>query len=474
MKLHLLKGLVAASVLFIGGSRAQSDSMPGKHAFTLKQAIDYARKNNVQVKNALLDIQRQQQVNREVTAMAYPHLNASISTVFNPGIVTTVLPNFISPSTYQVLINEGVRNGSGNPIQMPADFGFIEAQFGTRYSANAAVSLSQILFDGQVFVGLLARKATIEFATQNAAVTEEMIVANVAKVYYQLVVSRTQVELIDSNLALLEKNLRDTRILYENGFREKLDVDKTEVQLANLRTERNKVMNQVSNGYYGLKLLMGMPVADELILTDRLAESFVMDGALQAEAYKYEERKDYQYAQIGKRLNEYNLRRYKLSQIPTFSMSAVYAKNAQRSTWNFLGRGDWFTISNINLNLAVPIFNGFVTKSRIQQSRIDLRKTENQIDALKNSIDREVASAKNNFTSALERLNVQRRNQSLAEQVYQNTKKKYEIGTGSQIEINVAQTDLKAAQTNYITALYDAVISKIDYLQATGKLSQTF
>ncbi|MEN9524619.1 MAG: hypothetical protein RLZZ256_3 [Bacteroidota bacterium] len=474
MKLHLLKGLVAASVLFIGGSRAQSDSMPGKHAFTLKQAIDYARKNNVQVKNALLDIQRQQQVNREVTAMAYPHLNASISTVFNPGIATTVLPNFISPSTYQVLINEGVRNGSGNPIQMPADFGFIEAQFGTRYSANAAVSLSQILFDGQVFVGLLARKATIEFATQNAAVTEEMIVANVAKVYYQLVVSRTQVELIDSNLALLEKNLRDTRILYENGFREKLDVDKTEVQLANLRTERNKVMNQVSNGYYGLKLLMGMPVADELILTDRLAESFVMDGALQAEAYKYEERKDYQYAQIGKRLNEYNLRRYKLSQIPTFSMSAVYAKNAQRSTWNFLGRGDWFTISNINLNLAVPIFNGFVTKSRIQQSRIDLRKTENQIDALKNSIDREVASAKNNFTSALERLNVQRRNQSLAEQVYQNTKKKYEIGTGSQIEINVAQTDLKAAQTNYITALYDAVISKIDFLQATGKLSQTF
>ncbi|MFN4893720.1 MAG: TolC family protein [Bacteroidota bacterium] len=474
MKLHLLKGLVAASVLFIGGSRAQTDSMPGKHAFTLKQAIDYARKNNVQVKNALLDIQRQQQVNREVTAMAYPHINASISTVFNPGIVTTVLPNFISPSTYQVLINEGVRNGSGTPIQMPADFGFIEAQFGTRYSANAAVSLNQILFDGQVFVGLLARKATIEFATQNAAVTEEMIVANVAKVYYQLVVSRTQVELIDSNLALLEKNLRDTRILYENGFREKLDVDKTEVQLSNLRTERNKVMNQVSNGYYGLKLLMGMPVADELILTDRLAESFVLDGALQAEAYKYEERKDYQYAQIGKRLNEYNLRRYKLSQIPTFSMSAVYAKNAQRSTWNFLGRGDWFTISNINLNLAVPIFNGFVTKSRIQQSRIDLRKTENQIDALKNSIDREVASAKNNFTSALERLNVQRRNQSLAEQVYQNTKKKYEIGTGSQIEINVAQTDLKAAQTNYITALYDAVISKIDYLQATGKLSQTF
>jgi len=114
-----------------------------------------------------------------------------------------------------------------------------------------------------------------------------------------------------------------------------------------------------------------------------------------------------------------------------------------------------------------------LTKSKIQQTRIDLWKTENQINALKNSIDREVETAKNNFASALERLNAQRKNQTLAEQVYRQTKKKYEIGTGSQIEINVAQTDLKSAQTNYITALYDAVISKIDYLQATGKLSQS-
>ena len=48
----------------------------------------------------------------------------------------------------------------------------------------------------------------------------------------------------------------------------------------------------------------------------------------------------------------------------------------------------------------------------------------------------------------------------LAEKVYQQTKKKYESGTGSQTEINTAQTDLKTAQTNYITALYDAIIAK--------------
>ena len=58
----------------------------------------------------------------------------------------------------------------------------------------------------------------------------------------------------------------------------------------------------------------------------------------------------------------------------------------------------------------------------------------------------------------------------LAEKVYQQTKKKYEMGIGSQTEINTAQTDLKAAQTNYISALYDAIIARVDFLKATGTL----
>ena len=59
----------------------------------------------------------------------------------------------------------------------------------------------------------------------------------------------------------------------------------------------------------------------------------------------------------------------------------------------------------------------------------------------------------------------------LAETVYNQTKKKYEVGTGSNTEINAAQTDLKSAQTNYINALYDAIIAKVDYLKAIGKLN---
>ena len=467
-----VKRLLNLSLFFFAPllGRAQANTLPEKHSFSVQQALDYAKKNNSAVKNALLDVKIQAEVNRQFTANAYPHINGSLGTTYNPNVATQVLPNFIGPATYQVLIDQGVKDGSGNPITMPSDFGFIAAQFGTKFSANAGISLSQLLFDGQVFVGLQARSAAMDLSRKNADITTEMIRVNIYKIYYQLVVSKKQVELLDANIALLEKNLHDTRIIYENGFREKLDVDKATVQLANLQTEKSKVMNAISNGYYGLKLLMGMPVRDELVLTDTLSDELVKEGMLDSLGYKYEDRNEYQLASLAKKLNEYNVRRYKLSQIPTLTLNGTYAKNAQRNKWNFFNSDPWFTISNVNLSISVPIFNGFFTRSKIAQSRLEVQKIANQIDGLKRQIDNEVETARNNYRSAVATMDFQRRNMELAEKVYQQTKKKYEIGTGSQIEIIAAQTELKSAQTNYISALYDAVIAKIDYQKATGKL----
>ena len=470
-KIPIAIGRLLGLLLFPAIVFAQTDTAKiTRHEFTIQQAVDYAIKNNVNVKNALLGVKSQEQVNREVTARAYPGINASLGTTYNPNVATQVLPNFISPATYQVLIDQGVKDGSGNPIVMPSDFGFISAQFGTKFTANAGISLSQILFDGQVFVGLMARKATMQFAQKNVEITEEAIKTNIYKVYYQLVVSKTQVELLDTNIAFVEKNLRDTRIIYENGFREQLDVDKVSVLLTNLQTEKRKVLNIISNGYYGLKMLIGMPVADELVLTDKITDSEIKEGILEASTYTYENRKEFQYAQIAKQLNEYNVRRYELSQIPTVALTGQYAKSAQRNKWNFFGKGDWFTISNVNLNVSIPIFNGFYTKSKIEQAKIEVRKVDNQLEALKLSIDGEVAMAKNNFSSAIATMDFQKKNMQLAENIYQQTKKKYEVGLGSQLEINAAQTDMKTAQTNYITALYDAIIAKVDFMKATGKL----
>ena len=441
-----------------------------KHAFTVLQAVDYAKKNSVQVRNLLLDVQLQEETNKQVTSSAYPQLSGRMGTTYNPNIAVQSFPNFIAQGTYGVIEAENIRRGDGSAIKTPDDFGLIQAQFGTKWIANAGFDLSQILFDGQVFVGLQARATTMEWARKNVEVTEELIKANVYKVYYQLVASKTQIGLLDANIERLEKLQHDTHEMYKNGFAEKLDVDKIDVQIANLQTEKKRVLNQINSGNLGLKLLMGMPMKEELVLTDTLSDSQIKSGILEATAYNYSDRKEMQYAELGKKLNEYNIKRYNLSQLPTVSLSGSWSKNAQRNQFDFFNKGDWFTFSNIGLNVSVPIFKGFYTRSKIAEAKLTLKKTENQIENLKLSIDNEVETARIKFNTAIEAMDYQRKNMTLAESVYEQTKKKYESGLGSNTEITAAQTDLKSAQTNYINALYDAIVAKVDFMKAIGKL----
>lgn len=441
-----------------------------RNEFTVKQAVDYGIKNAVIVKNALLDIKIQQQTNREITAAAYPQLNASISGTHYFDIPVTSLPNFISPATYKVLEDEGVKNGSGQPIKTPENgFGNIAAKFGVPWVVSSGIEASQILFDGQVFIGLQARNTALNLARATAEVTTEQVNANIQKIYYQLVVGKKQLGSIEANIERFEKLLSDTREIYKNGFAEKLDVDKVQVQLNNLQTEKLKIGNQLEAGNAGLKFLLNMPQKEILVLTDTLSEAELKSNILD-NSYSYTDRKEIQLLNYASKLNGYNIKRYQLSRIPNIAAFGSYQKNAQRTSFNFFNDGDWFTTSLVGLKISIPIFDGFARRAKIENARLVLQKTNNQIDQTKESIDNEVTQAKLKMTSALLTIDVQKQNVTLAENVFTTTKKKYDQGLGSNQEIYNAQTELKVAQNNYYSALYDAIAAKIDYQKATGKL----
>ncbi|MEY3874088.1 MAG: hypothetical protein RL363_809 [Bacteroidota bacterium] len=440
--------ILLCGFVFSTNLQAQQNDKP-IHNFSLADCVDFAKKNNVQVKNSLLAIEAQIQTNREIRAAALPTINSSLATTDYTKIPVSLLPGQIF----------GGAAGT-----------FIPVQFGTKFNANYGATFQQLLFDGQVFIALQARAASLEMVNNNAALTEENIKANIYKIYYQLSASKTQLNILDANIERINKLAHDAEVMYKNGFAEKLDVDKVNVQLNNLQTEKIKADNSVAIGYMGLKMLMGMPVKDSLVLTDIINEQSLSSDILVESDFQYSIRKDYQYLNTIKKLNQYNVKRYQLSYFPTVSVSGAYSKNAQRSEFDFLKGGQWFTTSLISLNVNLPIFNGFSTDAKIKRTKIELQQTENQLAALKNTIDNELTQAKLNYMSSVATVQFQKKNMQLAENVYQQTKKKFEIGTGSNTEISAAQADLVSAQNNFMNALYSALIAKVDLLKASGKL----
>jgi len=418
------------------------------HRFSAKEAIDYASKNSVMVKNALLDYQIQQQSNRATTSQALPQLTGSLGLTDNLQIPTTLIP--------------------GEFVGQPAGT-FVPLQFGTQYATNASLTLKQVLFDGQVFVGLQARQASLDFYIKKQEITEQMLRANIYKIYYQLLVSRTQMDQIDANIASQMELLHSSSEMYKNGFAEKLDMDKATVQLANLQSEKIQTAFNIDNGYLGLKVLMGMPIRDSLYLTDSVSYDMVRDAVL-GDNYKYSDRRDFQLLEINRSLNEYNIKRYKKMYIPSVSLNASYAQNQYGNEINLFKKNTWYGSSFVGLNVSIPIFDGFYKDANVRSAQYQLRQTENNMDSLKIRIDNDVKQAQLRFSASLASLDYQKKNMDLAESVFEQTKKKYEQGLGSNTEITSALSDLKSAQANYFNALYSAIVARVDYRNAIGAL----
>ncbi len=187
--------------------------------------------------------------------------------------------------------------------------------------------------------------------------------------------------------------------------------------------------------------------------------------------YRYEDRNDFQALQISRQLSEYDVKRYKAVYYPTLSLNGAYQKNALNNTFDlFTNRSTWYSTSYVGLSLNVPIFSGFSKDANLKKARLQSTLIGDQLDNLKQNIDVEVRTARNTFINSIRNMDNQRENTSLAESVYNQTKKKYESGLASTTDLTNAQTDLIQAQSNFINALYNAVVAKVDYLKAIGKI----
>jgi outer membrane protein len=444
-----IPGTLLVLSILIGTNKTEAQQSANIMAFSVQQAVDYAMAHSVPVRNALLDVELQRQSNKEVTAEALPQISGNVSVTDYLSIPTSLIP---------------AEFFNGPPGT------FIPIKFGTKYVGNYGASLQQIVFDGQVFVGLMARKKAIDLMVTTADVTKEQIKANVYKIYYQLVVAKRQIGTITANIDNYQKLLHDTKEIYVNGFAEKLDVDKVQVQLSNLETQKLTAQNQIDAGIAGLKFLMNIPQADSLVLTDTLSDEEIKSNILD-ESYSYQDRKEFQLLGLQADLEKLNIKRYQLSKLPTLTFNANITQNAQRTTFDFF-KGDqpFYTTSYIGLQINVPFYSGGAKNAQISEARINLQKTENSIEQMRQSIDNDVKQARIDMTPAILTMDAQKKNIDLAEQVYNATKLKYEQGLGSNQEISTAQADLVTAQNNYYGAIYDAIIAKIDYLQAAGKL----
>lgn len=421
-------------------------------AFTLQEAVDYALKKNINVKSSQLDALSAEARIGEIRAAGLPQINGQFGLNNN-----LIIQRVFLPATF------------ADPNAAP-DAPPIAAKFGVNYSGNIGATLSQLIFNGSYLVGLKAASTYRELAQKNVVQSKVNVVESVTKAYYSAQVAEERAKVLVLNIQRLDSLLRDTRAMNASGFVEKIDVDRLEVQLNNLRTEYQKVNNLIELSYTLVKYQMGMPLSEKITLSDQLSGADITGINSSSFAVDYAKRIEYSILNTQGELASLDIKNIKSGYLPSVSAVVSYGHNNGRDRLGDLFSSTWFNNSILGLNIQIPIFDGLTKHYKLQQANITLDKVNINRDLLTQSIDLQVEQSYINLKNALETLETQRRNTELAEEIVRVSKIKYQEGVGSNIEVINAESSFKEAQTNYFAALYDVLIAKVDLSKARGEL----
>ena len=439
--------LITAVLLIPDQGKAQDvQPMP----LSMQEAVDYGLSHNQNILNAQLDVISAEAFVKENIASGLPQINGNIDIADNFELPTSFLPAEIV----------GGPPGESVPVQ-----------FGTKYSGNATISASQMIFDGVFFVGLEAAKTFKELSTKDHIKSKIDVVEAVTKAYYSVLVNKLTLELVEKNYGRLDTLLNETKAMYESGFAERIDVSRVQVQYNNIKVNKNNSANMLKISESILKFQMGMPVETQITLTDELSLEMFNDA--EETNFSYDQRVEYSILQTRERLALLDIKRTKVEYLPKldlYSNIGAVAGTGSGATLFNLGN-EWFWYGIVGLKMSIPIFDGLQKHRLVQQKQAKLDKVYNSYELIKNSIDLEIARTRVTYTNSVDFMNVQLENVKISEEVYNITKIKYQQGVGSNIEVITADADYKEAQTNFFSALYSALISKVDYDKALGKLN---
>ena len=420
---------------------------------SLDDAVQYALDNSLTVQNARLTIADADAQISERLSTGLPQINASAG--FTHYLQVPVQP---LPEAFVEFLQQGAPPGT--EIDR-------EASFFLKNNLTTGVNLTTTIFDASYFVSVAAARAAKDYAQIDLQTTQREVRLQVTAAYLPVLLLDANLRQLEKNIGNLEELLRETRATFEAGFIEQLDVDRLDLSLANLRTERDNLVRQQEMALRALKYQLNYPLEDPLRVEDNLdsmrlqAEFLDIGGDI-----PYAQRPEVALLDKAIELNEYQLRVNRSAYLPTLNGNAGYQYQYQGNDFK---SGFWAPTAIVGLNLNVPIFDGFGRRARVQRAEIALETARNQQQDLRRGIELEVRNARTSYQSARERLNNQDRNLRLAERIYETTRIKYREGVGSSLEVTQAEQSVYEAQSNYLNAVYDLLTARVDLEQALGR-----
>ena len=413
--------------------------------FTLASAQEYALDHAYGVQIAELEIQRARQIYLQNLAIGLPQASASGQYIYN------------------VELGALVTDFDGNGV-------LEELVFGTDYQAQGGLVVNQLIFDGSYVVALMAAKVLKESAEIGMDQSKASLKREVAKAYHLALLSEESVEVLKANKGYLADLAEEMKKMNEAGMVSKADADQMMLNYNNVENALRYTEGQANVAKMLLKLQMGYPVQQELLLADKM-EDLVVNAAAASTltTVGFDPTKSVDYLGMANQVEGAKLQvlNKQLAYPPSIGVS--YQNNIQymSSESNIFGDAAVDIPSSLVAgSVSVPLFSSGNGRAQVQEAKIQREQAMIGLQQLEEGLIMQHGALVNEFHQGIANFLAQKENVALAKRIRDQRRKEYDEGLASSMELTQTETQYQEALQAMFMAAQNALDKKseLEYL----------
>ncbi|MFA5834854.1 MAG: TolC family protein [Bacteroidota bacterium] len=462
---HFIITVVVLLALLSGITPAQNaDTI--QYFLSIDAAVRTAIHHNPELESARLEVKRSDA--RVMEAWGYTMPSVDISGTFNH--VVTKPKSYFPDAIYYPLVKlmdstAKVPKPTGQLIELPFSMS-------PSNSANAALNVRQILFNGSVFIGVGAANIYSKLARDIYMQKKVEMVAKVRKAYYTALLAHEALLMMQSNLKNAEDNFKNVQLLRSQGIVSEYDELRATVGMENLRPAVIQSETNFNLAVDNLRNIMGVADSVTIVPSDYLVFQDVDEGILSAANQTVlESNLNLNIIKHQIELNGASVNAERATFLPTIAAYGSYSYTAIKDDYR-ISTNDFYKMSQVGLTFSLNLFQGLQTSSRIEQAQLEKQKTEEQKSSLERNLQMGVRSIIGNLRQARKRVDAQQKTVETAERGYKIVTARFLSNAATQLEVNDGQLALSQAKVNRMQAIYDYLVAASELDSMLGRLPE--
>ena len=436
--------------LFIGmfsllGLTAAQAQTPDSVEVNLDKVLEIALSDNADIQVANKTIELKKYAKKETITGLFPTVSVSATGTKNIVVATMAM-------------------AMGDQV--------IKVQMGRPYNYALTATAAVPLVAPQLWKSIEVSEEQVQLAIEQARGSKVNTIAQVKNAYYSLMLARDSYQALLAGYRTAERNAEETRKKFELGSVSEYDKLTADVQLESIKPNLLQAQNGIKLAEMQLKVLMGIDVNEPMKFSGELKdyeEGLFADLMQIKNDTKLDDNTNVRQLEIQERMLRLSEKINRLGYLPTLALAFQTGYSAMPSEFNPF-KAPYYGSASINLSFSWTLFDGMAKYMKSKQNKFQLENLDIQKENLMRQLELSVTSSLNNIETAAEQVVSNKENVYSAERAYNISEKRYEVGSGTMLELNSSESNLLNARLQYVQSIYNFLSNRATLEQTLGKV----